>query len=227
MSSDIVAESVTVPTTDNMLRGELAYPWDRAIAAALIAGPHPHMGGSMDNNLVAALAEALPHRGLATLRFDYSVRDTIDLAASMAQFWATGHAPEDDHLINEAIAAAHWLKNTARLPWFAVGYSFGALAAMRTLQEQPAGLVLIAPTLARHTFDTEALRDTPTLVIYSDDDFATPRHITEKWLDTHASHAERLCINGAEHFFIGVESEVVIAIDRFINKALKEAICLR
>ena len=69
---DIVAECAQIPVPSGELEAELAYPAvDRAKRAIVIVGPHPLLGGDMQNNLVAALAERLAATGSMTLRFNY------------------------------------------------------------------------------------------------------------------------------------------------------------
>lgn len=54
---------------------------------------------------------------------------TIDVQVAMTQFWQTGHAPQDDGLLEDARVAGRWLEVTCGLPQFVIGYSFGAYAA--------------------------------------------------------------------------------------------------
>ncbi len=87
----IVIEDVRIPAGDASLYGKLGYPeQEQPIGAAVLAGPHPLLGGSMDNNLMRALGDGLAERGVVTLRFDY--RDSTEgdgprLARQMTEFW--------------------------------------------------------------------------------------------------------------------------------------------
>lgn len=218
MPQEVMQERVRIPGPRQALEGELAYPADRAVACALVVAPHPHMGGTMANNVVAALADDLAQAGLVTLRFNYGPQ--VDVAASMAAFWATGHAPEDAAMLAEARAATQWLLGQFHLPWFALGYSFGAFAAMHTLDLHPRGAVLISPTLAKHDYAATLRRDVPLLVIYSDNDFATPLAVTEQWVAGLAAPVTRLCLSGADHFFRHVEPQVCAACRRFTSDLL-------
>ena len=65
-------ESVTFPCGDLRLEGLLAKPdASRAARAAVVCHPHPLYGGSMHNNVVEAVLEALWKLGFATLRFNF------------------------------------------------------------------------------------------------------------------------------------------------------------
>jgi alpha/beta superfamily hydrolase len=219
MTREIMQERVRIPGPRQTLEGELAYPMDRAAASVLIVAPHPHMGGTMTNNLVAALADDLAQAGLITLRFNFGA--AVDVAASMATFWATGHAPEDGDLLAEARAAAHWLVAQFPLPWLVVGYSFGAFAASQLLDLHPRGAVFVSPTLTKHDYEPATRAQPPLLVIYSDNDFATPQSVTEQWLGRCSATTSRLCIAGADHFFRDVEPQVCEACRRFAHGLLE------
>ena len=186
---------------------ERAYPADAEPAGAVaIVPPHPHMGGTMNNNLVAALAAALATTRI-TLRFDYSA--VVGTPASLAAFWATGHAPEDPSLIDDASAAIGQLRDLAGVEPAVVGYSFGAFAAWRLDLDGP--LALVSPTLTRHEF---AGRRSPLLVVYSDDDFATPREVSEQFCKVHGCEAQ--LVSGGQHFYRGHEATVADRLERFL-----------
>ena len=62
---------ITFPCGDLTLEGRLTLPDGGAPRAAVVCHPHPMYGGSMDNNVVEAVLEALWHRQFATLRFNF------------------------------------------------------------------------------------------------------------------------------------------------------------
>jgi len=67
-------ERVTFKSGDLTLEGMIAYPDGDAAGphrAAVVCHPHPLYGGSMYNNVVDAVLEALHARGFATLRFNF------------------------------------------------------------------------------------------------------------------------------------------------------------
>ncbi|MEP0841427.1 MAG: hypothetical protein HRF43_01795 [Phycisphaerae bacterium] len=220
MLVDLIQEAVRIEGPRGPLAGALAYTEDAALAACLLVNPHPHMGGRMSNNLIARLAAELPSAGLIALRFDYagvgeSPGEPIDLYASMARFWATDTAPEDPLMIEDARAAAGWLRSQAGLPVGLVGYSFGAYAAASIADADTIGLAMISPTLTRHDFSTLAACAAPKLVVYSDDDFATPADATQRWAGSlpNLRGAHRLA--GGNHFFRGQEDRVADLCRRF------------
>jgi uncharacterized protein len=236
-------ERVCIPGGAGRLDGELCYPEGGEVTyIALMLNPHPHMGGSMRNKLIERLTADLAGGGdrpdnsvaptAATFRFDYrgvgaSEGAAADVIASMAQFWRTGHAPEDEGMHDDAAATLAWIREQfPDLPLLLVGYSFGAAAACRLLPSRKVdGAILIAPTLCQHDFSA-ASRSTapPLLVVYSDNDFATPREALETWLET--IDASRCCVPGGDHFFRGREREVSRACEEFARRVLTGAVTI-
>lgn len=212
-------ERIRIPGPRGELAGELAYSASSPSMAVLLVPPHPHMGGSMDNNIIRCLAAELTTLGAITLRFDYA--GIAAVAASMARFWETGDAPEDPLMVEDAAAARAWLTRTSDLPQVIIGYSFGAFVAVNlAARAAPRALVLISPTIAQHDFSALRRCAAPALAIYSDDDFATPAVKLDAWVRSMRPHVEPRCITSANHFFIGREREIADACRPFIQTAL-------
>ena len=92
--------------------------------AVIVCHPHPAFGGSMDTPLIAALADGFGSAGLPTLRFHFRGIGNSDGTA-------TGGLVEHA----DVVAAHRFLlgRGVERIAW--VGYSFGALMALRALAE--------------------------------------------------------------------------------------------
>ena len=233
MTQDVIRERVDIPGPRGLLRGELAYPHGRPTWSCAVFNPHPHMGGSADNPLVAAISTAVAEAGGVSLRFDYagvgrnSADTTANLTASMAAFWETGHAPEDPGMIADATAASRWLdRTTGGLPLLLVGYSFGAYVASAcpaaASKPPPAALALISPTLTHHDFGPlRAPTAPPLLVVYADDDFATPSDVTRGFLASLPRPPRSHAIPGGEHFFRGSERVVAGLVTDFFRSVLE------
>ncbi len=228
LTQKITRERVYIPGPRGRLAGELSYPDDTpALAAVLIANPHPLMGGAVGNNVVERLALDLPAYGYVTLRFDYggvgrSAGEPVDVAENMRQFWETGTSPADPGMTEEVGCTSAWLRSQFDLPLVGIGYSFGAYALASSAVDRLASLVLISPTVARHDFSPLKSASKPTMVIYSDDDFATPIEVTQQWLDTLDPPARCLLLSGGEHFYRGMETRIVEACSKFIIQTLAE-----
>jgi alpha/beta superfamily hydrolase len=123
-------------------------------------------------------------------------------------------------LIEDTRSAAVWLKQNTGLPRVAVGYSFGSYAVTAAELEPLAGLVLVLPTLTHHDFERARCSSVPKLVIYSSDDFATPSARVERWLASVSDPVRSVCVEGARHFFQGLESRVNEVCRSFLNECV-------
>lgn len=227
MIDTITRERIRIPVAELSLAAELAYPEREPKFASVLVNPHPHMGGSMENNLITMLAAKLASGGV-TLRFDYrgvgeSDGTRLNLAESLGQFWRTGHAPEDPLMIDDARAAIRWIGADIPRALVVIGYSFGAYAAVQAIGQAPAALVLISPTITQHDFSRLVALPcaVPTLLIYSDNDFATPPERTRQWAARLPFPVVERCYSGAEHFLRGREADVAACCGEFIASTLR------
>lgn len=228
---EIFTESVRIRSGTDELAGELGYALRKPLLACALFNPHPFMGGQMENNVIRELARSLAAEQAITLRFDYSgvggsSGSRTDVASAMLAFWETGHAPQDPKMIADARAATGWLHAAAQKPMVLIGYSFGSHVAAQLVDDRTVGLVLIAPTLKQHDFSALSACKLPTLIIYSDNDFATPRGMIESWIRTLAN-VHSMCIEGGEHFFKQRESQIAQACGAFVRSLTnrEEATC--
>jgi alpha/beta superfamily hydrolase len=212
----ITVESVHITVVADELAGELAYPEALPSGAAVIAGPHPLMGGSMRNNVVRALGDGLAARGTVTLRFDY--RDGGNDPARLAAFWKTSRTDTEAEWAHDLRAAVAFLGSavTARLPRALIGYSFGCTLLAGAAAPDDA-LVLIAPTVCQHDFSAFETLANPKLVIAPIDDFAADGEQMVRWLDwvSHPKSVVRPRRDG--HFFRGHEDWLVETIAAFLD----------
>jgi alpha/beta superfamily hydrolase len=201
-------ERVTFRSGDLTLEGMIAYP-DGAgpHRAAVACHPHPLYGGSMYNNVVDAVLEALHARGFATLRFNFR-----GVGQSEGEF-DNGKGEADD-----AIAAIHFLtaqKGVRADGSVLAGYSFGAMTAVRAAASVEEVAAIVAVALPLGMIDASALGaiTKPIVLLAGDQDsYCSANHL--------AALAERLgplarvkIIPGADHFFGGREHEITAALD--------------
>ena len=205
---DILEESVLIPNATSPLAGVLAYPLaGKPDRAALIVGPHPLMGGRLENNVVRGVGRGLAENGLLTLRFQFTGAETSP--AVMERFWQTGVAPDDPRRADDARSAATWLSGPMPGPQLLVGYSFGASLLSELLDNATSGTVLIGPTLAQHDYTPLATSALPKLIIAADNDFATPLTTTQAWFETAVPPKQLVIVPAAEHFYRGQEQRIV------------------
>ena len=207
----LVVEHVRFLSGPYCLEGELVYPDDAPVGAAVVAGPHPLLGGDMRNNVVVGLSEGLAARGVAVLRFNYrgvggSEGPAVDSAAHLARFWATSRVDDEGDFRFDLAAAGDFLRSvTAESPPAAlIGYSFGC-----TLLPHAAGspdpLVLVAPTVGVHDYDSYDGLINPLLVVASEDDFAADAGRLREWFGRLSARKRLLQPRLDDHFFRGHE----------------------
>jgi hypothetical protein len=176
------------------LEGRLAVPAEPR-GGLLLCHPHPLYGGDMDNPVVLRAAEVAGAGGLATMRFNFR-------GVGRSEGVHGGGEPE----LADGAAALGALRRALPpdRPAAVLGYSFGAWIASRLAMAEPgiAALALVAPALGLQRFDRLAPDGRPVLLVAGSRDPYCP--VPE--LDALARRlpgAERVLIEGAEHFFFG------------------------
>lgn len=107
--------------------------------AAVLCHPHPLFGGTMDNNVVTALAEALAEKGFGVLRFNFR---GVGLSRGGYDFM---RGERED--VNAALAWVSTRPEVKPEKLFLAGYSFGGLMALYAVAggARPRALALISP----------------------------------------------------------------------------------
>jgi alpha/beta superfamily hydrolase len=225
----LVVEDVCLSTGPYRLEAALAYSEAGAAKGAVVlAGPHPCLGGNLDNNVVRGLANGLAERQWVTLRFNYrgvgrSHGPVVDVARHLALFWQTSHVPHEMDLGEDVQAAVDFIREIdGKLPLALIGYSFGcALLPPVHPNTKPLGIVLIAPTVTKHAYDSYPSINTPLLVIASEDDFATPAADLDAWFDSLSMPRRLVRERFDNHFFRGHEAWLVETVCDFLNSPLQ------
>ena len=219
-----VQERVSIDSDGRRLEGILAYPeTGTPTSTMLIAGPHPFLGGDLENNVVRTMLTELPRRGGLALAFNYSgvgasEGGPIDWPAAMSEFWRTGRIDYETKWADDAIAAAAMLAAMVTTPRVLVGYSFGCWAASRCIPRGDVdGIALLSPNPTRHDFS--ALHDStaPLLVVSSDNDFSCSLSDVTIWFDDLRAPKTFKTLNAGEHFFRGHEREVAEIVIRYLH----------
>ncbi|MEO8631776.1 MAG: alpha/beta fold hydrolase [Chloroflexota bacterium] len=183
---------------DGRLEGTLRVPDGEPRASVVIAHPLPTHGGEMRNPLIAGIARACAQRGWYALRFNFR-----GVGASEGN-WTGGVEESDD--IGAAVAHARAL--APGLPLGLVGYSFGALMALRwsSRGDRADALVLVGLPLRSVTGRDNDLPSVPdgTLIVAAEhDQFGSAAELRERF--PHARIAE---VRGTDHFFVGHRDEL-------------------
>lgn len=169
-----------------------------AEAGLVITHPHPLYGGSMQNNVVAALARAGQELGLTTLRFNFR-----GVGGSSGRFGdAIG---ERDDLL----AAIDYLLSLGLSRVLIGGYSFGTVVASQTgYGDRPLDKPLwVAPPVGMMEIDPGLVELKPGLIIRGINDAFCPDHAFERLLSGLGPvRVENL---RTDHFFGGSEGELI------------------
>ena len=161
--------------------------------AALVAHPHPRLGGTMRTKVVHRAARLLSGRfSLAALRFQFR-----GVGASAGTYGGGAGETED------VVAAGLWLR--ARQPdgpFVLSGFSFGALCALRAAERlAPQVLVLIGVPTERDEPDGVVPEDTRVAWIQGGEDKFSPAARAREIAA--ARSWTFLVVPGADHFFSG------------------------
>ena len=204
----------------NTLEGIFAYPdGGEPETAVLLLSPHPHMGGRMDNNVIAFLAQQLAAAGCATLRFNYAGVGGSTLALSEEdspyEYWERIEAGQNYRaVVPDAFAAREFL--LAALPGVPlgyVGYSFGScLAVLLAGIHPPAWLAALAPPVARAPMIGMAGLTMPCRFIVGDRDFAFSQADFDPLFEQVQGEKAFILLPGCDHFFRKCEAQVLSAI---------------
>lgn len=183
---------------DGRLEGTLRVPDGEPRAIVVIAHPLPTHGGEMRNPLVAGIARACAERGWYALRFNFRSVGASDGT------WTGGSEEADD--VGAAVAHARGI--APKLPLGLVGYSFGALMALRWLSrgEQVDALTLVGLPLRSVTGRDNQLPPVPdgTFVVAAErDQFGTAVELRARY-----GRARIAEVRDTDHFFVGHRDEL-------------------
>lgn len=195
---------------DGRLEGTLRIPDSAPRAIVVIAHPLPTHGGEMRNPLVATIARACAERGWYALRFNFRSVGRSEGA------WTGGREEAED--IGAAVTHARGIAPT--LPIGLVGYSFGALMALRWISSggDVAARVLVGLPLRSVTGRDNDLAPVPdgTFIVAAErDQFGTAAALRERF--PRARIAE---VRGTDHFFVGHRDEMARLVTDELARAL-------
>ncbi|MHB8909608.1 MAG: alpha/beta hydrolase [Syntrophales bacterium] len=178
---------------------------------AVIAHPHPLMGGEMHNPVVKILSQALNACGISTLRFNFR-----GVGASAGRY-DEGRGEQDDFL-----AAVSFLEEKGLREILPAGYSFGAWVAAGVLNRRtmlPA--ILVSPPIDLLPFAFPALRGKVGLIACGDRDQFCP---ADRIRTVAAELSCRLDIfPDTDHFFLSSQEDLAASIAAFMMSLGQQA----
>ncbi|MGH7863582.1 MAG: alpha/beta hydrolase [Candidatus Binataceae bacterium] len=174
--------------------------------AAVVCHPHPLYGGSMHNNVVEAVLDAMWTLGRATLRFNFR-----GVGASEGEH-DEGRGEADDALAATGYLASEIGGAPQRITL--AGYSFGAMVAMRAGlgAANVAEVVAVALAVATVDFSGAGTASKPVLLVSGDRDSYSPADKVRTLGAGLGKQARVHLVAGADHFFGGFEGELSAAI---------------
>jgi hypothetical protein len=166
---------------------------------AIVAPPHPLMGGSLDSPVATEIALAASDAGFGALRFNWR-----GVGASAGA--PSGEVEDADA---DYRAALDFLRDSVDPPLLAAGYSWGALAAARlgVADTQVRRMVLVSPPPAMLDGAALAAWGHPLLVVAGDRDDYVPIDALRATLEP-VEAAELVVLEGVDHFYMAGLAEV-------------------
>ena len=170
---------------------------------AVIAHPHPLMGGEMHNPVVETLSQAINACGISTLRFNFR-----GVGGSTGSY-DEGRGEQDDLL-----AAASFLEEKGIREILPAGYSFGAWVTAGVIgRKELLPAILVSPPIDLLPFAFPALRGKVGLIACGDRDQFCP---ADKIRMVAAELSCRLdIIPDTDHFFLSGEEDLAASITAF------------
>jgi len=183
--------------------------WSRSCGnnGVVICHPHPLMGGSMHNNVVATIQNEFLSGGYSTLRFNFR---------GVGQ--SSGSYDEGRGEKQDILSACEFMKAQGVEIITLVGYSFGAWICCRLIKDNPsiaASVILISPPQKYFDFDWKGLENAVELIVCGDNDmFCDADDLRRTAADIYASLT---VLAGTDHFYFGQEVRLAGHLRQYIN----------
>jgi len=193
-----------LPGPAGRLEARIDEPAGPPRAIAVLAPPHPELGGTLHDRVIYHAAQGLTRVGCAVVRFTFR-------GAGASEGVFTGGPGERDDFAAMIAAGAYRYPG---LPIWAAGYSFGAWIALTAGAADPrvALLVGVAPPVASYDFDGVAGAGKPVYLVHGERDHLCSVKAVQRFYGTLAEPRELVVVDGADHLFDGHVSEVADAL---------------
>lgn len=212
--------AITIDSSGVSLEGVLELPDGAAAespcAAVVICHPHPLYGGSMDNNVVAAVAAGLRRHGIGALMFNFRGVGRSD-----------GAPGDRDEALIDARAVLDFAATLDEVDGSRVGlagYSFGsaaAAAAAAAASSIPAlALIALPISMADEGRAALAAYDSPLLLLSGSADNGSNEEGLRELAESAVGPASVEIVPGADHFWWGHEGAITRIAGDFFADAL-------
>lgn len=181
-----------------------------ARGGAVVAAPHPLMGGSMESPVATELGIAASDQGYTSLRFNWR---GVGGSAGLPSGEAT-HADVD------YCSALDFMEESVDGPIVACGYSWGAVTAARiaTARTRVQKLVMVSPPTTMLDGDALKAFGHPTLIISGDRDEYVPLGPLKEMISG-IDGIQLEILEGVDHFFMAGLADIGRIIRDFLDRA--------
>lgn len=195
--------NVTFKSGNITLEGIWHEPEGKGIfPAVVVCHPHPLYGGDMWNNVVWMVSRELPRRGLAALRFNFR-----GVGGSEGDF-AEGVGEQAD--VRGALDFILSSGKVDKAKLGLAGYSFGGGVALSVAVKDTRvkALGLISPGISPDGWRKLGSYPNPRFLITGDTDSSFPLNRILPELEANLKPDEYRVVAGADHFWMGYETEM-------------------
>jgi uncharacterized protein len=206
---------VSFPSGELLLEGILAIPQGAGpFPAVIVCHPHPLYSGSMDNNVVHSLSEALTQASLISFKFNFR-----GVGGSQGEF-GQGIGEQED--VEAAISFISTVKAVDSKRIGLAGYSAGAGFALPIgfKDDRIKALAAISPPLDMFHFGFLTSCPKPKFLISGSRDNVTAANQFFEFCQNLPEPKEYESIEGADHFWWGYESSLAAKVTAFFTKVL-------
>jgi len=190
-------------------QGEPPFP------AVAVCHPHPLYGGSMYNNVVLAICDALAKATILALRFNFR-----GVGKSRGNY-SDGIGEQED--VKSALVFLTGMSNVNSSEIGLAGYSFGTKVALPVAihSEEVRAIALVSPFLSTSDWGQLKSYAGPKLFLCgSEDSFIPPREVQRMTSELPEPYQYEV-IHGADHFWDGYEKEIAEKVSNFFAASLK------
>ena len=203
------------PCGQLLLEGILTIPEGAGpFPTVIVCHPHPLYGGSMDNNVVDSICDALTQSSLVSFKFNFR-----GVGQSQGEFsQGTGEREDVEAAISFVTTVMEADSNRIGIAGYSAGASFSLPVAADDTRVKALATISLPLSMSSPGFLKNCSK--PKLLICgSSDDFTPPsrfREFCSKLSEPKQCHV----IEGADHFWSGYEPELAAKVTAFFTEVL-------